>query len=35
MNKIKDFYAELAANAIEKTDISVMIYKMRFKDDTN
>lgn len=33
--QIKQFYAELAVNAIDKTEISLMIYKMRREDDTN
>lgn len=32
---IKYFYAEMAVNAIDKTDVSAMVYKMRFEDDTN
>lgn len=33
--KIKQFYATMAANAIDKTEMGVMIYNMRFKDDKN
>lgn len=33
--KIKQFYAELAVNAIEKTEIALLIYRTERKDDKN